>query len=276
MPAAYHAFLDESGQREYDPRTDRYFVVAGAVTRVAELENLRTELDGLKRAFFGTPVVEIKSNWIRNPSERRQRYLNRFKINESRLNTFIKAVYDWILATDIVFIAGVVDKKQMKERYRYPHNPSQVGYHIFLQRYQKFLATRHAAGAVTFDEITGATAAKNQWKDLLVTHHRTLKTRGCRYTHTTFDNVEADIGFANSKTENLLQIADLAAYNTFRQFRSYGSAWDDPSADSLELYEYFALLLPRFHRHSDGVFDGYGVSKMPRKAYHRWLIPGRV
>jgi len=276
MITRYHAFLDESGQRDYGPATDRYFVVAGAIVRLEHLSTYQTEIAGLKRAFFGTPDVEIKSHWLRNPGQCRRHYLEPFSLTEKKLALFVESLYDWILATDIAFIAGVVDKRQMEERYNFPHNPSAVGYHIFLQRYQKFLASRHSGGAVTFDEISGSTKAKNAWKDLLLRQHRTLKTRGCRYTRTQFTNVEEDLCFADSSESSMLQLADLAAYNTFRQFRSYGSQWDNPNAQHLTLYEYFARLLPRFHKDPNGVFAGYGIAKMPRKAYNRWLVPSKL
>lgn len=273
METRYHAFLDESGQREYGDNTDRFFVVAGAIVRCEHIDIYETEIQGIKRSFFGTPDVEVKSNWLRIPKERRKRYREPYVVSEQRIKSFVDALYNWILASRTTFIAGVVDKLQMRERYVHPHNPSGVGYHIFLQRYQKFLASRHSAGDVTFDEFTGTTKAKNEWRELLIKQHSSLKTNGCRYTRTTFDNVGDTITFTNSADNSLLQLADLAAYNTFRQFRTYGRQWDKPNAETLALYSYFTRLLPRFHKDPHNVFAGYGVAKMPRKAYNRWVMP---
>jgi hypothetical protein len=75
MEERYHAFLDESGQREYRAGTDRYYVVLGAIVRVEQLKLYETELSGVKRAFFGTPAVEIKSTWLRQPDKRKAKYL---------------------------------------------------------------------------------------------------------------------------------------------------------------------------------------------------------
>ena len=80
MKTRYHAFLDESGQRDYGPGTDRYFVVAGAIVRCASCDAYEIELCGLKRAFFGSTSVEIKSRWLRRPDERKKRYLDTYGI----------------------------------------------------------------------------------------------------------------------------------------------------------------------------------------------------
>jgi len=267
----YHAFLDESGQRDYDPATDPYYVVAGAICRTEHVDRFATELAGLKRSFFHDPSVEIKSHWLRQPAERKKHYLDPFNISEAKLVRFVDAVYDWISATDLVFIAGVLDKPQMIQQYRRPHYPSAVAYQVFLQRYQKFLASRHSAGAVTFDEMAGSSPGGLPWQTLLSRHHARLKRYGCNYTAITFDNLDAAMVFADSSQAPLVQLADLAAYNTFRQFRDHGAVWDNPTATKLPVYPYFNRMLPRFHQSPDGVFAGFGVAKMPTKAIHRWV-----
>lgn len=70
----------------------------------------------------------------------------------------------------------------------------------------------------------------------------------------------------------LIQIADLAAYNVFRQFKDNGSTWDNPGAHKLHLYSFFGRMLPRFDHDASHVFAGYGVAKMPCKVTHKWYF----
>jgi nucleoside-triphosphatase THEP1 len=107
MKIRYHAFVDESGQREYGVAADKYFEVTGTVVRTARRDTYETEFNGLKRAYFGTTDVEIKSNWLRQPRERKKRYCDPYGINEDQMAEFVDATYRWINATDLVFIAGV-------------------------------------------------------------------------------------------------------------------------------------------------------------------------
>ncbi|MBN1460609.1 MAG: DUF3800 domain-containing protein [Armatimonadetes bacterium] len=268
----YCAFLDESGQREYGPKTDRYYVVAGVIALSEYLGTYEDELAGLKRAFFGRRNVEIKSNWLRQPKECRKHYLDKYGITQPELETFVDAMYEWLVATRLTLIAGVIDKEQMQEDYSDPHHPSALGYQVFLQRYQKFLMATNALGAVMIDEPSGKSGPGNKWKDLLKRQHARLKKHGCSYTGTTFDNVLDSIDFLDSAHSSLVQLADLVAYNTFRQFKDHGSAWDDPDATQLSVYPYLDRMLPRFYRARDRVISGYGIAKMPTRARKKWVV----
>jgi len=272
MDVRYHAFLDESGQREYGEKTDPYYVVAGAIAPYDQVSLLEAELGGLKRAFFRTPEVEVKSNWLRQPAERMAHYLEPYGITENRLTSFVDHLYDWILSSPLVLIAGIVDKPLMLKQYSNAHHPSAVAYLVFVQRYQKYLASRHSVGAITCDILAGASAAGNEWQKLLEAQHRRLKKHGCPYTGAKFPNLADTVSFNDSANSSLIQVADLVAYNTFRQFRDYGSQWDDPARESLELYEYFERMLPRVHKSPTGVFGGFGVVKMPSRHHRRWVI----
>ena len=268
----FTAFLDESGQREYGQKTDKYFVVAGSIVSTHTVDTYEVEFNGLKRSFFGSTQVEIKSNWLRQPKEAATHYLEPYGISEAKLKAFTESVYDWILATEIVFLAGVVDKDQMKAQYSSPHNPSAVAYNIFLQRYQKFLVSHRCNGSVILDDFTGATKAGNQWKDLLLRQHSSLLKSGCPYTRLQFNNIHQDLLFKDSAGSSILQDSDLVCYNTFRQFKEYGHIWDDPNSKSLPVYSYFNRMLPRFDQSPKKVFAGFGVAKMPTMARHNWLI----
>src|SRR5213593_3223084 len=109
MALTHRAFVDESGQRDYGPSTDRYFAVGGVIAELADANDLRLELAGLKRAHFGDPGVEIKSNWIRQPKERQAHYLDKYVITMREIDAFVAALYAWLKASPLVLIAGVVD-----------------------------------------------------------------------------------------------------------------------------------------------------------------------
>ena len=70
---AVRIFLDDSGQKEYGPATSRYFVYAGPIVETANEAEVSERFAELKNRVFGDPTVEIKSNWMRQPQERRRR-----------------------------------------------------------------------------------------------------------------------------------------------------------------------------------------------------------
>lgn len=166
MDFKWHMFIDESGQREFGPSTDQYFVCFGSIVRYSDVHNLEVELSGLKRAFFKNPNVELKSNWIRQPKEASKHYYKPLGISPPRLTNLITALYRWIKSSDITFVAGVVDKVQCKGMYTKPFYPSALAYQLVLQRYRSFLSSRQVFGNVTMDKLSGASPSKLKWKDM--------------------------------------------------------------------------------------------------------------
>ena len=55
MADAFLAYCDESGQRDYGPKTDKFFVVASVLVPTVDAPHLEDEIRGLKRAFWVTP-----------------------------------------------------------------------------------------------------------------------------------------------------------------------------------------------------------------------------
>jgi hypothetical protein len=53
--------------------------------------------------------------------------------------------------------------------------------------------------------------------------------------------------FISSSENNFLQVADLCAYDLFRQFKDHGEEWDSPTADKWPLYRYFSRIVRQFY-----------------------------
>jgi hypothetical protein len=172
--------------------------------------------------------------------------------------------------SDFTYVGAVIDKDQMRQRYKHPYNPSTTAYQFLLQRYQIHCRNGRRIGEVTIDDMTGSTPKKNQWRDLLRVRHRELKRSGCDFTDMKFDNLVDQPRFAASSGFNLLQVADLVAYNVFRQFRNHGDEWDNPGAQKVPVYKALQSLMPRFMRGPNGQVQGYGLVKWPTQHSGHW------
>ena len=103
----YKVFIDESGQKEYktpysrdffdnpppfnkyeDFWRDNYFVLCGVRVKTDDLSKINKEINRLKKRYFNTHKVEIKSDWLRNPDQRKKHYLRKFDISADNLNKF--------------------------------------------------------------------------------------------------------------------------------------------------------------------------------------------
>jgi hypothetical protein len=262
MSTSFIAYCDESGQRDYGPKTDKHFVVAGVLVPAEDAPHLEDEIRGLKRAFWGNPDVEIKSNWIRQPEQRQKHYTGPHGIDLKDINALMEALYCWLPRAPITLLAGVVDKPLMQTTYTKPHYAGAVSYTMFLQRYQKFLTKRTASGSVVFDDPAGKSPGGHQWRYLLHRQHNLLKKHGCPYTSTQFPNV-GPVTFTDSKASAFIQVADLVAYNTFRQFRTYGKEWEDSNVTRITMYEHFRSVVRLFDLGPRRRLDGFGIAKWP-------------
>jgi hypothetical protein len=270
----FRAYIDDSGEKEYGWKTSRYFVYLGAIADLGDEEQLNSEIAAQKVQIFGTDAVELKSNWLRRPRERRKRYLDRFAISEEALDQFVEALYSWMEDAPLTFVAAAIDKPQMRQRYgANAWHPSATAYQFLLQRFELYLRSRvPARGYVTVDDMTGSSPAHNQWRDLLRDQHRRLKRDGCSITNLTFDAVANHVWFGKSHDFHLLQIADLVAYNVFRQFRDHGDTWDDESARSVPIYPRLDRLLCRFLLGPNNRLQGWGIVKWPNERKSPWRV----
>lgn len=267
----YIFYIDESGQREYGPKTSRYFVLCGLGVPDTEWKRLNDRVSELKNTYFKTPSVETKSAWLRHPSERKKRYIDTFGISEEDLREFIERIYDLIETSNIVLFASVIDKKEMQEDYVTPQNPSSIAYRLIFERFEKFLEQQaEDRGIVIFDKISEAAFVKKGYENLLVRQHLKYMTKGTDYV--TVERIIEGLLFIPSVENNFIQLADLCAYNTFRQFRQFGEDWEKPSGKSLKTYKYFGRILKKFYVGRDDRLSGYGIKKFPDRGKTIWRL----
>lgn len=128
----YKVFIDESGQKEYVTRYSRdfitsppnfekyedfwrnnYFVLAAVRVKQEDLGEVNSALNALKKEYFKTHKVEIKSDWLRNPYQRKKRYLDPFRISPENLNECGERFIDLIAhyKDKVKIISVVFDKR---------------------------------------------------------------------------------------------------------------------------------------------------------------------
>lgn len=265
-------FIDESGQREYGESTDPYFVNCGLIINKSDIAEYEHELKGIKRAFLGDPLVELKSNWLRRPKKAAERYLQRYNIKEERLKIFVEAVYRWVENIKLVIIASVIDKPAVQKKYVKPMHPSALAYLFLMQRYHKYLEENGAKGEVIFDDLSGKSKAGNEWKKLLCRQHKLLQDKCCPFTKMIFPRLKGELVFKESSELSLLQLSDLAAYNVFRQMRDYGEDWKSPKTREVTVYDWLDKIVNKFRISDNGIISGYGIVVFPDESRHKWKV----
>lgn len=263
MSTTYLFYVDESGQREYGSGTSRYFALCAVGIPVESWQLLNTNIYNLKQSYFGTPTVEIKSSWLRQPASARKRYLEPYHIAEESLRECVNRLYEVLDNPAVALFASVVDKIQMSEKYSVPQNPSSLAYRHIFERFQHFLETQgdNSYGVVIFDKIHDATFREKGYENLLARQHLRYLQQGTDFVE--INNIVEGLLFISSADNNFVQLVDLCAYDVFRQFKEHGAQWDEPTGEQWPLYGYFRRILHKFYRGPGGMLAGYGIKKYP-------------
>jgi len=248
-------------------------VFGGFLASIIEVEKLTHLIEELKVGTFSTSAVEVKSNWLRIPHERKSRYLIPYGLAEETLKTFVEEYYRMVAESAITFIAAVVDKVHMVEDYgEDAYYPPALAYEFVLQRVEMEAARQNWFVHVTIDNTTGKTPRQTEYRTNLLRQHKNLRKNGSRFVKIRYDHILPGLSFADSAISPMIQVADIAAYNVFRQFRDHWEAWEIDS-ESLDLYPYLGRLIDRFCQSERGVVAGWGIVKFPTRTRKDWGRP---
>lgn len=277
--AHFILYIDDSGTKEYAEKPElyspkgntRYFCFGGVLIDEIQAAVLGSSIANHKRRYFGTADVEIKSNWLRIPQERKERYLDKYPITEDQLEDFVNELYDIVSSTELMLIAAVIDKKHMQETYGPDawYAPA-VAYEILLQRVVQQVFHPDTV-SVVIDDMDGATPKGNQYKTNLKRQHRFLRKNGSRLHQGLNWGQLKGLKFKNSALSHHIQVADVAAYNVYRQFVEHGEGWENKANKELPTYRWLSKLADKF-RNRGGRIQGYGIIKMPLRERVKWGV----
>jgi hypothetical protein len=276
-------YVDESGTKEYAKTPQdyarggntRYFVFGGVLLTADESSILSERINDLKRKSFGTDGVEIKSNWLRIPKEKQARYLEPYCIDDQQLTDFTTAYYDLIGQADLRLFAVAVDKVHVAEEYASPYYAPALAYELLLQRVVQEVRLPKRF-RVHVDAMTGATPRGRQYQANLRAHHARLQKHGSSLQKgLDFSSLLPGVRFLDSAHSNLIQMADVVAYNVFRQFVDHGELWETGETGSdgkirLPTYPWFNMLSRKFRQGPNGRVQGFGVVKFPLRNRIPW------
>lgn len=279
-------FVDDSGSKDWETpyskdfvefpplRNDQninfwrrnYFVLAGIHIESKTIAVLNPYLNNIKKEYFKTKYVEIKSDWLRNPFQRKKRYVKPFGLSEADLKNFTDEWYKVLSenSTTVQIQAFVLDKRFYKKR---KHSPLQILTQVLFDRVEMFPSEK--SSFIVFDQMENRihSEKKEQGEILRISNRQIdLGSFHKKYTH-------AKPTFEKSKNSNFLQLADTVAYNVWRQFVNYGDWWDEETERQSKMYPYFQKITPNFF-HKNGRISGIGIIKVPDLKKMKWGSPG--
>lgn len=277
----YYLFIDDSGSKDWKTpysrdfvdhppaRTpmnrsfwqDNYFVLAGVHVSSDVISELNPLIDEAKIKYFGTKHVELHSADLRFPRTLRKKYLDKYNISKEKLKEFIDDFwYKLFEQYPFQSIAIVVDKRYYRNPRYDEKTPLDIAAATLFDRNEM-----HPKGRchIIFDQMDShiKTRTGSQGKVLQLSNTK-IELNGKelkKYHHVSVD-------FVDSSKSNFLQLADMVAYNVWRQFVEYGDEWDIHSPEGehriLPTYSYFDKISPSFYTKGDRL-SGIGLVKVP-------------
>ena len=252
----YFFYFDESGSRDPSAGTakkpkDHIYVLLCVGMFEGQWRPFENEISGLKlelanelrrkgKGPFELADCEVKSNWVRVPSEKRSPFLGALQGGD--LQRLTDAYFSQVAARHTVIMAAVIDKRFL---YQYVTHETlhKKAYELLLERIQHYMReyhSKHRALIVMDDNnrhLNRATAMKHAW----------FQRSGNQ--NMMFPAIVEYPFFTRSELSNGVQLADLLAYNVYRAFKM----------ETLG-YPYFETLMPKFYRRRGGaVLDGLKV-----------------
>ena len=290
----YKVFVDDSGPHDYitpfsrDKQVnppphddanrqfwlDNYFVLCGVRVKQEDLQFIDTEIRNLKTEYFGTDDVEIKSVWLRNAKHKKAEYIDKFGITEERVNAFGEAFYDLIAKypNNLKLIATVFDKRCYGDAKRQTTDGSALfkSMQIMFERVQY----QNNYNVMVIDQFEDRLKATHGRHGVITSVHQSNHDMDGIYVEK-YSNI-TDVKFERSCDENFLQVADVCAYNVYRQFVKFGCDWrGDTTGDDgkkvLNTYPYFDKIRCNFCRnHYTGKVNGVGITCVPDSEKVNW------
>ncbi|MDA2922560.1 DUF3800 domain-containing protein [Patescibacteria group bacterium AH-259-L07] len=291
----YKVLIDESGKKEYkspysqdftsNPPAfkdyeefwrDNYFVLCGLRVKQGDINQINKRINELKHKYFATHKVEVKSDWLRNPHQRKKHYFDVYGIIPEKLNEFGEKFVDLIAQhNNKLKLIGVIFDKRFygdAKRRREEGNPLLKTTQLLFERLE------YASGynIVIFDQMESSLK-------LTIGHHDKIlgifrKNIGMEKIYVDKYTKITDIKFKKSSRENFLQAADICAYNIFRQFVEFGREWTGKAKNrngkiKMNMYEYFDRIRCNFMYHPiNKTVRGVGLTCLPDLDKINWNI----
>lgn len=247
----YLFYLDESGEREYTS-SSRYFVLCGLGVPVSQWRKLNQQVLSLKQTYFTDVDVEIKSSWLLHPKERNKHYLSKYPISEDDIGRFTEEIYRVLQTFDVVIIATVVDKHQLKTLNADSLAPTTIAYQTLFEQIELFLKPQDEIyGVLIFDKINENEFRRKGYENLLAKQHLNYLHQGTGSVQVS--RIVEGLLFIPSHENNLLQLADLCAYNIYRQFADHGDEWGSGFKSK---YPYFERIESKIYCDPSGNYCG--------------------
>lgn len=249
---------------------NNFFSLCWIHIETSKIKELNSDINQLKIKYFWTKEVEIKSTFLRSPKNREKYYLKPYWISNENLNLFWEEIYNILEKHKENFLIYwvVFDKRQYKYRKDDNSNILLKSSQALFERIEKSWKQTK----IVFDQMDKS-LVKTTWDNWKILQILKWENKNIIRYNEKFENI-IDIEFQKSNNENMLQLADLVAYNIRRQYMQFWSILiDNPdNIKEVEDYPYFAKICKNIYKNEEWKYIWYWLVIFPnfKKIDWRW------
>ena len=246
----YFFYFDESGSRDPSVGTaekpkDHLYVMLAVGMYEGQRRHFETGISGLKleladylyrdgKGRFELADCEVKSNWVRIPTEREKRSSFLHGLHEDDLSRLTDTYFEQVAERNTVIMASVIEKRLLHDCITH-ETLHMKAYEFLLERIQHYIREYHPKhrALIVMDDTS------RQLNRSVAMKHASFQRAGNQ--NMAFPAIVEYPFFTRSELSNGVQLADLLAYSVYRAFKDENFG-----------YPYFARLLPNFYRRREG------------------------
>jgi len=235
----YFVYLDESGDsrfRENIREEDDFFILGGLIIKEKDLFNANKIFREFKEKTFPKdlwdyPLHAVELNQI--SKHKKTKYKEFFTDEQGK--QILREAYGIINTLPIEAITVVIDKYELKKRYKTPSNPYYLAYEILCEKIQKIVKKRGDENN-NFALINLAECCFNLTNQLNELHCN-FKKDGTTYS--SWDNILQILNIESNEKSSFYDIADLICY----AFRRHYYGWLCINLNRLPIKEDYLSLM---------------------------------
>ncbi len=242
----YLFYIDESGEIGYNSGT-KYFVFNALGIDSKEWRIINNKVNHLKFCIFNSsnaPILEVKSNWIRQPQER-IKHPHLANLSKEGLKELSLGLMEVICSNNCTLISIVVNKDSLLRYYGLNKpEPNVFAIQYLLEKIALYMQynQKERQAIVVMDKCSDSI------EKMLNKTHTLQAPNG--YSWTNNKSIIENLMFVDSQYNNFIQLTDLCSYIINRAFRD-----DNPD------YEFFRMLLPKFNINiKNGLINNAGIT----------------
>lgn len=235
----YMLYLDETGINA----SDTHLILGGVIVDAKNWKDLNEAITNIKKEYFSSVYVELKGLRRYKSETLDDRRPNPFhNMDKNTRDEFSRKLKNIIHTNKFIYIAAIVNKKKLTDKYVRPYDPYILAYKFLIERFDNYLISKEDNGIIYIE------FSNRSLKDNLEEAHNIYASTGTGFQE--IKKIVESCHFVIGPKNNFVQVSDLFINSVFLKY--------EYSKDII-----FNQYMPYVYADEHGNKDGWGIKYFP-------------